>query len=510
MEEKETVHWADKYAEEVVQRDLKKKEYIVEAGITPSGSVHAGNFREIMTQDLIYKALLDKGVKAKYYYYWDDYDRFRKVPDGVDKRWEEYIEMPLFKVPDPDGCHNNYAKHYETPLLEENKACGVMCVYLNSSEEYARGIYSDLIKIALENSDKIKKILEKFRADELVPGWLPVEVYCEKCWKDTTTVKYLGDYKVAYTCECGNSGEIDFRKDGNVKLRWRTDWPMRWTYYGVDFESSGKDHKAAGGSWDTGVPICKEVFKHEPPIGPMYEFVYFKGQSAKMSKSVGNVVKVRQLLEVYEPELIRYPYTTKINKAFEISFDADLLNAYNYFDDARKMYYDKIKEKDKNEVRKYFFSKLTDKYVELPQFSVCVNVIQIALGDINRAKETLKKIGHPYQDADSRLEKAWKWVQDYAPDQFKFVVQEKMPQVKIEPDVKELLSIIADKIGKITVGEEIQQVVYNTAKEKNVPLEKVFSSAYLLFLGKEKGPRLGTFLASLDREFVLNRLKMKA
>ncbi len=510
----ESKHWADQYADEIVKRKPEKEEYVVESGITPSGVVHAGNFREILTQDFVFKALIDKGVKAKYQYFWDDYDRFRKVPAGVSSEWEQYIGLPVNKTPDPWGCHSSYAEHFEEPVVNEMKACGVEVDFFFASEEYNKGTFVEYVKKALENTGKIKSILDRFRAEPLEEGWLPVRVYCEKCGKDTTKAVYLGGYEIKYSCECGNENVIDFRKNPSaVKLVWRVDWPMRWAFYDVDFESSGKDHKASGGSWDTGVLICKEVFNHEPPIGPMYEFVYFKGQKEKMSSSKGNIVTISDLLEVYEPEVVRYLYTTKISRAFEVGFDADVLNVYNYFDEARKAFYGKA-EADDNEKRRYFFSRIGEHgYVELPQFSVCVNAVQIALGDIEKAKQILKKINHPYENADLRLKLAWNWVQKYAPEQFKFTVKEEIPDVMISewgPEIKELLFETADFIEKGATGDEIQQFVYNTAKQKQIPLNTAFMVFYQLFLGKSRGPRLGPFLASLDKEFVLRRLKLQS
>ncbi|MEM0372368.1 MAG: lysine--tRNA ligase [archaeon] len=508
-DEKDSMHWADKFAEEIIARRPEKKEYVVESGITPSGIVHAGNFREIITQDLVFKALKEKGVKARYQYFWDDYDRFRKVPAGVPKEWEQYIGLPVNKTPDPEGCHASYAEHYESLVIDEMKMLGINVTFKFASKEYEKGTFTELIRKALENKEKIKKILDKFRKESLEEDWFPARVYCEKCGKDTTRGKYEGGYVVSYECECGQKGEVNFKKKpALVKMPWRVDWPARWTYYDVDFESSGKEHQASGGSVDTGVLISKEVFNHDPPIQPMYEFVYFKGQKEKMSKSVGNVVTIKDLAEVYEPEVIRYLYTSKINKSFEIAFDADLLNVYNYFDEARKSHYGKSEKKDEAEARKYGLSRITREYVELPQFSVCVNAIQIALGDVKKAKEILRKTGHPYKDADERLRLAWTWVNKHAPEQYCFVVQEKMPNVSVDRKVAEVLGLIANEVEKGADGEALQQFIFNTCKEKNVPMKDAFSAAYLLFLNKEKGPKLGPFLASLDATFAVNRLRM--
>ena len=113
------MHWADNYAKQVV--DKKEKDlYIVESGVTPSGVVHAGNFREIMSQDLVYRALLDLGVNARYQYVWDNFDRFRKVPKGVPKEWEDFIGIPVSRTPDPWGCHDSYSEHFESKVVEEH------------------------------------------------------------------------------------------------------------------------------------------------------------------------------------------------------------------------------------------------------------------------------------------------------------------------------------------------------------------------------------------------------
>lgn len=499
----ETKHWADQYAEEIVKRK-EKDEYVVESGITPSGIVHIGNFREIMTQDLVYRALLDQEAEARYQYFWDDYDRFRKVPKGVPAEYEQYIGMPVCRTPDPWGCHKSYAEHFEAPLIEENAACGISPEYIYASELYKKCEFAEEIKTALENSEVCREILDEYRKEPLPMSWSPAKVYCPKCGRDTTSVVYNGGYLVSYKCECGETGKVDFRKSGEVKLRWRIDWPMRWAHYDVDFESAGKDHHASGGSWDTGEKICRQVFGHEPPLSPMYEFVNVKGGSGKMSKSLGNVVTVTTLLGVYEPEVIRYMYTGKISKSFDVPFDADLPNIYNYFEAAR--------DGDANEKRRYGLSLITEDTHTLPQFSACANAVQIAFGDIDKAADIVVRTmaAKDSKPLRARLGRAWKWVEEYAPESFRFRIQEKMPQVQIAPEIRTLLAEAADKIGSGADGEALQTFIYDTAKERGLKLNDVFSAAYQLIIGKPAGPRLGPFLTSIDKEFVINRLKLIA
>ena len=46
---KATQHWADATAERIVRQRGERDRYVLAAGITPSGTVHFGNMREIIT-----------------------------------------------------------------------------------------------------------------------------------------------------------------------------------------------------------------------------------------------------------------------------------------------------------------------------------------------------------------------------------------------------------------------------------------------------------------------------
>ena len=85
----EKFFWADAIADQIIKQKGEKDEYVCASGITPSGQVHIGNFREVITTDMVVRALRDKGKKVRFIYSWDDFDRFRKVPKGVDKSYEK-------------------------------------------------------------------------------------------------------------------------------------------------------------------------------------------------------------------------------------------------------------------------------------------------------------------------------------------------------------------------------------------------------------------------------------
>jgi len=76
------MHWADVVAEKLLESG---SEHIISSGITPSGPIHLGNMREILTADAIVKAVNDKGGKAKLVYVADNADPLRKVYPFLDE-----------------------------------------------------------------------------------------------------------------------------------------------------------------------------------------------------------------------------------------------------------------------------------------------------------------------------------------------------------------------------------------------------------------------------------------
>jgi lysyl-tRNA synthetase class I len=74
-------HWADVAAARTLQAHPDQRPITVAAGITPSGVVHIGNFREVMTVDLVARALRDRGGPLPLLV-----GRLRRVPQGPGRR----------------------------------------------------------------------------------------------------------------------------------------------------------------------------------------------------------------------------------------------------------------------------------------------------------------------------------------------------------------------------------------------------------------------------------------
>jgi len=196
----QAVHWADIYAEKIVREKGNKAVYVCASGITPSGVVHIGNFREIISVELVVRALRNLSVPLRFIYSWDDFDVFRKVPADMPKKdeLEGYLRYPITMVPDPAGTEESYARANEKRLEQVMACLGVHPEYIYQSRKYAAGDYAHGMRTALDNQAQIRAVLNKHRTTELPHDWCPVSVFCSSCHRDTTKVKeWDGEWMLA-------------------------------------------------------------------------------------------------------------------------------------------------------------------------------------------------------------------------------------------------------------------------------------------------------------------------
>ena len=55
--------------------------------------------------------------------------------------------------------------------------------------------------------------------------------------------------------------------------------------------------------------------------------------------------------------------------------------------------------------------------------------------------------------------------------------------------------------------ENIHNSFYDLQEKNQIPAKKFFKIIYNILLGKDRGPRLGFFLATMDKEFIIERLE---
>ena len=87
MAEATEADWVSRFADEVIaaaERRAPGKPIVCASGLSPSGSIHLGNLREVMTPHLVADEIRRRGRDVVHILSWDDYDRFRRVPAGID------------------------------------------------------------------------------------------------------------------------------------------------------------------------------------------------------------------------------------------------------------------------------------------------------------------------------------------------------------------------------------------------------------------------------------------
>ena len=113
--------WIDEAVQKLIAENPNKEEFVCAAGISPSGPIHIGNFREFLTSYFVHLGLKRAGKKSRFIMSFDDFDRLRKVPFAVKQvvgdAYDKYIGTPYADIPDPFGCHASYAEHFEEQFM---------------------------------------------------------------------------------------------------------------------------------------------------------------------------------------------------------------------------------------------------------------------------------------------------------------------------------------------------------------------------------------------------------
>ena len=244
-----TAYWADGIAEYLIQKHPNKQKFVCASGISPSGPIHFGNFREVITTFATVKALQDKGKKAEFIYSWDDFDRFRKVPVDIEKTYEEHIGKALSNTPSPHDKEKSYAEYYQQQFEKSLKTFNITPTYKYQTKLYTSGIYDEYIFEALHKRKEIANILLSFMTEkgkknknivdsEYCESYFPISLYSRFTNKDATEIlNYDGKKTIRYRCKITKKEEdIDLSKTRIAKLNWKVDWAMRWKYEDVCFE----------------------------------------------------------------------------------------------------------------------------------------------------------------------------------------------------------------------------------------------------------------------------------
>lgn len=496
-------HWADEVAQTVAGRPGTA---VVSSGISPSGQIHVGNMREVLTADAVYRALRDLGKDARFHFVADSFDPLRKVYPFLDPaRYESMVGRPLSDIPCPCGDHESYAEHFLEPFLAALGRLGVEVEIVRADRLYRSGRMTDRIVEALRGRDACAAILRDLTGKDVGSEWSPFTALCPACGTMHRT-RVLGhctaDRTIDYACACGSAGTVPMA--GGGKLTWRVDWPARWKELGVTVEPFGKDHATRGGSYDTGVRIVREVFGGEPPFPVPYEWISLKGQG-DMSSSKGNVVSTAEMVEVVPPDVLRY-VVLRERPSRAIAFDPGLplLQVADEVDAASAT------GRDPRALELSRAGAFAPVGVPLRHLVV---VAQAARFDPGRVVEILRRTGYPDASREAiaeRLEYARRWLARFAPEDIRFEVSETLPEAveRLSTEQRAFLGRLASALDGGLDDAGVHERIYAVAGEfPEVPPKSLFEAVYLALLGKPRGPRAGSFIRILGIEACARRFR---
>lgn len=541
---KDSLFWADTIANEIATRKKfkytknkikKPKKYVVKSAASVSGVLHIGRLSDTIRCDAVYKALLDAGHKADFIWTADNVDPLRKIPEGVPKSFREYIGVSVTDIPDPWGCHKTYEEHHRSEYLK------VVFSFIHEKmktysmrEEYLKGSFKKEIKLILKHRDLLVEIQNRYRPDDRKLGkdWSPWQPICKGCGKVITprVTKIREDGKVEYVCKdydfktetakgCGYEG-IDDPGKGNGKLMYKGELAAQWAHWNVSTEGFGKEYQVPGSAlWING-EIIEKVLKYPMAVPIIYEHLIIEGE--KMSASLGNVIYPADWLKVAPAELLRFLYCKKLMKTRSFSW-GDLPKLYDDHDRHESLYFGKSKVenvKESSHMKRLYSISQFDVPRTMPTslpFDFAVTIAQIVPEKdfLTKGIEILTGTGHLKGSVSTndkkfikeRLLLAKNWAGSYAPERYKFEIQDK-PGAKVEGRMKSAVSRFAKVLsGKDLNESEIVNLCFTLSKDNAIETRAFFKTMYNIIINKDFGPRLAPFIISIGQKKVARLLE---
>jgi len=507
------MYWADEFADQIIKSG-KYTPYWIDDMKTPSGRVHIGSVRAVLSHNLVYRALVDRGVGATFTYVLEDHDPMDGLPVYLDKdKFEPHLGEPLFMIPSPDPGYESFGNRWGEEYIEIFNMVGAKPKVIWGSQLYFSGKMNEMVKVCLDKSQIIREIYKEMYGTAKPDDWYPFSAVCEQCGKMSTTNTYDWDGEnISYECRvdglkwtkgCGYKGEKSpFSSKDNYagKLPWKVEWPCKWKVIGVTVEGAGKDHMTAGGSHDVAKLICERVIDYPVPFHFSHEFFLVGGHKMSSSKGLGSSAK--EVVEIIPAFLVRFMIArVKYNRAINFDPSGDTIpDLYDAWDEASQAYW----SDPKSQLGRIFeLSQVSGKPPSRhfqPRFRDIARIIQDPRIQVETEIEKIKggKLTTDEKDIlDKRIIVAKKWLMDYAPQEQVFEITKNVPPeaVGLSNEQKGYLLAVTKLLDKSWDNpEELQQALYDLSKETGLKPKDAFGAIYASLLGKTHGPKAAWLL----------------
>tara|TARA_B100000945_G_scaffold313065_1_gene308492 strand:+ start:4611 stop:6185 length:1575 start_codon:yes stop_codon:yes gene_type:complete len=521
------MHWADYTAQRLKER---RGSQVSASGITPSGEFHIGHLREILSAEMIHRACEDAGMDSKYIFIVDSMDPLRRVYDFLSPEYEEFIGHPLAYIPAPEEGGRpgdggiSYADHFLAPFLDALEQIGVSPEVVMNHETYEKGLFSDYIDSAISNKEEIRGVIQEISGRELPEDWFPYNPRGSDGSLDGVKVTGYEKPYVLWSDSHGNEGRSDIRKaDG--KMPWRIDWAARWAIHGITCEPAGKDHGAAGGSYDTGIPICK-LLGGDPPDKIVYEWIQLKGMGP-MSSSSGLTIGPMEALSLVPPEILRYVIArSKINRHIEFDTGSAL---FQTADEYERLVSSASQDEEGMSKRQLVAAKTQSGAIRLSQVQAGADPIDSVggvsfrhlsmLAQIKSSDEdvwsSLNKSGHiqgePSDSLRGRLVRMRNWIDGpHFPEDAKLEIRS-----EIGKDARKELGdesiVFLKKLSKLLsecewIDARIGEAISEACESSGVSRKDGYAAIYWAMIGRSYGPKASSLLSEMDRDDVTSLL----
>jgi len=514
--------WADKSAQQVIERDPDSDLYVTECGLGASGIPHVGSVGDGIRSYVLSLAIEDKGKKSIFQAYSDDRDGLRKIPYGFPASLKEYIGNPVSHIPDPFGCHDSFGAHISSLLTDAFDDIGIEYKFQSSDKAYIDGNLDNEIVTLLSKHKEAGQIIKEVTGQEKYLEQYPYFAICEQCGKIYTTRVTDFDEKdmtVSYVCDgkftgkdsntgenieingCGHVGKSNVR---NGKLAWKVEFAARWKAFDVAFEAFGKDILESVKVNDV---IEERLLSHKPPVHAFYEMFVERG-GGKISKSKGNVFTPQKWLSYGNPDSLVLLMLKRLaySRVVDLLEIPKLMGEVDYLHD---VFFNKTKVKNKKEKehmeRMYqyinFLKTPKSPKVTIP-YNVVANVVSVIPEDLENRGDIVVNIlqnsGKIPRDIDDeglsevhkRVSYATEWLKEsgYEFDRGK---------IELGEDEKKALESLLMTLDETLDGEKIQNTIFQTAKDNGLKPAKFFKIIYSLLLGVDRGPKAGNLIKTI-------------
>lgn len=480
-----------------VQGNTPDKGYVLfETGYGPSGLPHIGTFGEVVRTTMVrnaFSALSD--IPSKLFAFSDDMDGLRKVPDNVPNQelLEKHLGKPLTQVPDPFGTHESFGHHNNARLRAFLDQFGFEYEFQSATDCYREGRFDATLLKVLENYEAVINVILPTLGPDRRATYSPFLPVCPKTGIVLQVPVISRDVEVGTITYEGESGaRIETPvTGGHCKLQWKADWAMRWAALDVDYEMSGKD---LINSVRLSSRICKILGGH-PPEGFTYE-LFLDEAGEKISKSRGNGLTVEEWLRYAPDESLQLYMFNSPKKAKRLYFDVIPRHVDDYL-----TFLGKFAEEDEAKRLENPAWHIHAGQPPGPEAHVTFGLLLNLASACNTEDPTVLWgfISRYAPDAtpqtapilDRLVEHAINYYRDFVKPNKKYRAPTDMERTALA-DLVSALEALPDGADP----GDIQTEVYEVGKRHEFEdLRAWFKALYEILLGRDQGPRMGSFIA---------------